>query len=645
MLQFFRSFFSSKVGVGVTLAIVGIIGLSFALGDVSSSGSFGGVSGGDRAALVGGKRIGTAALSQAATAALDDARQKDPRATMQALIAQGGLSDVLEQLIDRAAIAAFGESHGIVAGSRLVDSEIAKIGAFRGVDGNFSEDAYRQVLQQRGLNDGQVREDIGSGLIARQILVPAAFGAKFPRDMALRYAALLREHRIGAIALLPSAAFAPKTPPSDAEIKTYYDNHRNAYLRPERRVIRFASFDESALKNVAAPTDAEIAARYSANRAQYAASETRQITQLILPTEAGARAVLAEVAGGKSLEAAATAKGLSTAKLDKLAKPALLTQSSQAVADATFATAKGKIAGPLKSSLGWHLMRIDGIEAKPARTLDEVRGELTTALAAEKRRTALTDFSARIEEEFDNGGTLADVAKELGLTISQTQPLTADGAVYGKPGEQAPEVLKLIIQTAFAMDSEGQAQLAEIVAGKTFLVFDVGSIAVSAPAPLAEIKAGVAGDLALQKGSVAARAAADKVLAAARKGTDLGAAMTAIGVAMPPVDRVDMGRQELAANGQQVPAPLALLFSMAEGTVKLLPGPRNRGYYVVSLKDIVPGTVAANDPVIAAAQRELGQLTAREYAEALRRAIRAEVGVSRNETAIGAVSRQLTGGN
>lgn len=645
MLQFFRSFFSSKIGVGITLAIVGIIGLSFALADVSGSGSFGGVAGGDRVALVGGKRIGTAALSQAATAALDDVKAKDPRATMQSLIAQGGLADVLEQLIDRAAIAAFGEKHGIIAGSRLVDSEIAKIGAFRGVDGNFSDDAYRQVLLQRGLNDAQVRDDIGSGLIARQILVPAAFGAKFPRDMALRYATLLKERRTGAIALLPSAAFAPQAPPSDAEIKAYYESHRTAYLRPERRTIRFASFDEGALKTVPTPTDAEIAARYNANRAQYAASETRQVTQLILPTEAGARAVLAEVAGGKSLEAAATAKGLSTAKLDRLAKVALASQSSQVVADATFSAARGQLAGPLKSGLGWHLMRVDAVEAKPGRTLDQVRGELVAALAVEKRRAALTDFSARIEEEFDNGGTLADVAKELGLTLSQTQPLTADGAVYGKPNERAPDVLVRIIQTAFAMDSEGQAQLAEIEAGKTFLVFDVNSIAASAPAPLAEIKAGVAADVALQKGSVAARAAAEKVLAAARKGTDLGAAMAAIGVAMPPVDRVEMGRQELAADGQQVPAPLALLFSMAEGTVKLLPGPRNRGFYVVALKDIVPGTVAADDPVIAAAQRELGQLMAREYAEALRRAIRTEVGVSRNETAIGAVSRQLTGGN
>ncbi len=645
MLQFIRSFFSSKIGIAVTLALVGIIGLSFALADVSGSGSFGGVAGGDRVALVGDKRIGTAALSQAATSALDGAREKDPKVTMQALIARGGLNDVLEQLIDRAAIAVFGEQHGIIAGSRLVDSEIAKIGAFRGLDGNFSDDAYRQVLQQRGLNDAQVRDDIAAGLVARQILVPAAFGATFPRDMALRYAALLKERRVGAIALLPSAAFAPQSPPSDAEIKNYYDSHRNAYLRPERRTIRFASFDESALKNVAAPTDAEIAARYNANRAQYAASETRQVTQLILPTEAGARAVLAEVAGGKSLETAATAKGLSTARLDKLVKPALGAQSSQAIAEATFAASRGKIAGPLKSSLGWHLMRIDGIDTKPARTLDQVRGELTTTLAAAKRRAALTDFSARIEEQFDNGGNLADVAKELGLTISQTQPLTADGAVYGKPGEQAPPVLARIIQTAFAMEGEGQPQLAEIEAGKTFLVFDVGSLAASAAAPLAEIKAGVAGDLALQKGSVAARVAADKVLAAARKGTDLGAAMAAIGVAMPPVDRVDMNREQLAANGQQVPAPLALLFSMAEGTVKLLPGPRNRGYYVVALKDIVPGNVAANDPVIAAAQRELGQLAGREYAEALRRAIRAEVGVSRNETAIGAVSRQLTGGN
>ena len=53
----------------------------------------------------------------------------------------------------------------------------------------------------------------------------------------------------------------------------------------------------------------------------------------------------------------------------------------------------------------------------------------------------------------------------------------------------------------------------------------------------------------------------------------------------------------------------------------------------------------AADPVIAAAQRELGMMAGREYAEALRRAIRAEVGVEKNPDGVRAVRSRLDGGN
>ena len=153
--------------------------------------------------------------------------------------------------------------------------------------GKFSEATFRQALQQRGISEKLVRMDLEQGLVARQILVPAAFGAVVPRELATRYATLLREHRTGAIAILPSAAFAPATPPTEAELSAFYAKSKDRFIRPERRVVRYATFGEESLKTVPAPTEDQIAARYNAAKAQYSASETRKITQMIVPTEAG----------------------------------------------------------------------------------------------------------------------------------------------------------------------------------------------------------------------------------------------------------------------------------------------------------------------------------------------------------------------
>ena len=645
MLEFFRSFMKSKLGVAITLGFVGLIALAFASGDILSFGSMGGASAGTTVASAGNRKINASSLDFFARRALDQAKRRDAKLTLRTLVAAGGLEQVLEGLIDNAAMAAFGEKTGIIAGDRLVGSELSKESAFRGSNGNFDETAYRAALGQQGFSDQVYRQLISDQLVSQQIQVPAAFGAHVPNELVVRYAALLTETREGSIALIPSAAFAPKNPPADADLAKYYAAHRDAYARPERRTIRYVSFDDKVLKTVPVPTDAEVLAKYNTGKAKYAASETRKLTQLVLSSQAAANEVLAGLGKGVSLEQAALSKKLATAQIPSITKETFSGQNSAAVGDAVFAAEKGKVVGPVKGGLGWYVVKVEGIDRKPGKTLDQARGEIITELSGLKKRAALADFSAKIEGEFDGGSALSDVAKELGAEIKQTEALTADGKIYGKPEQVLPPEIQRVVQTAFLMEQEGQPQLAEVDPGKTFIVFDVTNIQQTAPAPLNDIKPQVIADYQMVKGEAAARAAAAKVEIAGRKGGDLGPAMAALGVPLPPVDKVSMMRADIRRYGPQVPPPLALLFSMAQGTVKQMAAPNNRGWYIVALKTITPGKVDPKDPGLARASQELGALAGREYAEQLRRAIRADVGAKTEDANVKALGRQLSGNN
>lgn len=642
MLQFFRNFFQSRIGIVVTLGFVGLIALAFAAGDIMGNGNFGGVGSHD-VATVGKQKLGAAELSRSLANALERARQQNPGLTMRNLVDGDGVEPVLDSMIDRTAIAEFGRAHDLVAGKRLVDSELTKIPGLQGLDGKFSQATYRQLLAQRQLTDADVRGDLATGLIARQVMMPAQFGATVPAGLAARYASLLAERRIGSIGIVPSVAFAPKTPPTDGELAAWYAANKARFTRPERRVIRWATFGDSAVKSLPSPTEAEIAARYEADKAKYAASESRRLTQLVLPTEAAAKAVAAEVAGGAALSAAAKSKGLATATIGPVERAAYASQSSKAAADAVFTAARGALVGPVKGSLGWMLVRVESVEARPARTLQQVHGEITAALAADRRRAALTDLATRIEEQFDKSGALGDAARDLGVTVQSSPAMTADGRVFGSPGVAAPAAITPVIQAAFAMEAEQKPQLAEIEPGKTFMIFDVNRIEPAAAPPLAEVKGDVTAALLLEKGVAAAKAGALKALAAAKAGKDLPAALASLGVALPPPSPIAMTRQQLSASGR-TPPPLALLFSMAQGTTKLLPAPRNAGWFVVQLKSIEPGQVPPGSPLLAETANEVSRLAGQEYVDALRLAIRAEVGVKRNDKAVKAVVSQVLGG-
>lgn len=640
MLQFFRNFFKSKLGIPVTLAFLVLIGVAFASADVATTGTFGGVSGGDRVAVVGDQRISASDFSAAMTTALENERQQNPTLTMDVFIAQGGMERVLNQLLQRTAVSEYAREHGLRAGDRLIDSEIVQIPAFRGADGQFDSEAFQAALRQRGLSEALVRRDLAAGLFARQVLLPATYGTAVPESIAQRYARLLRERREGAIAVLPSSAFAPEGDPTAEQLQAYYSENSSEYVRPERRVIRYATFGEEALGELPAPTDAQIAARYEQNRAQYAASESRSFTQLVVPTEAAAKAIIGQVSGGTSLSAAARASGLATTSVGPVTKAELASQTSQEIAAAAFAADEGAIAAPVRGGLGWYVLRVDEIERTPARSLAEVSGEISETLAAEQRRTAFLDLAARIEEELDEGRSLTQIAEELELELQTTSPITADGRVYGT-NETAPEVLAPALRTAFEMEVE-EPQLAEVEPGETFLVFGVSDVTPSAVAPLAEIREDVVADWRRSEGAERAKAAAQRVMQRVEQGRTLAEALAAEDVELPPVDEVDMGREELA-RAQQVPPVLALLFSMAEGTVKRLEAPQDEGWFVVRLADVVVPELEEGDPLIGATRQQLAGVFGDEYAEQLVLAAEREVGVERNQPAIEAVARQLTG--
>lgn len=622
MLQFFRSLLKSKIGAIVGLVVLAIIALSFVAGDITGSNGMGG-SGGSTVAEVGDEEVTSADLNREANEALQRVRQQQPTMSMSGFIAQGGLGILLGDLIDLKALFAFGQEHGIVAGDRLIDSELQRAG-----------------IQQQGIP----RDSVAGRLIARQVLAPSELGMMMPREMAWRYGQLLSERRTGSVAVLPSLAFAPAKAPTNAELTAFYRAHTSDFIRPERRVIRYATFGADAVKNVPEPTAAEIAQRYQANQAQYAAIERRAVTQLVVPTEAAAKAIVAEVSGGKALEAAAAQKGLTAAKLAPMSKQDLAAQSSPAVADAVFGAAQGKLV-TARSPLGWYVARVEAIDQRPARSLDQVRGEIAAALATEKRRNALSDFLAKVEEQFEGGANLPEVAKSLGLQVQSTPAITANGAVYQKPSETVSPALRPVLQTAFAMQ-ENEPQVAEAEAGVTFVVYDVTEIAPSAPAPLNEIVGDVKVAYALDKGAEAAKAQAQKIQAALRKGEKLEAALAKLGKQLPPVERVGMTRpqlQQIQRSGRPVPPPIGLMFSMAKGTVKVQEAPQKRGWFVVVLDTIEPGKIDRNDPQVAAAQRELGRVAGGEYSEALRKAVTKSVGVERNPTAFKALSDELSG--
>lgn len=641
MISFFRKFFQSKVGVGITLAFLGLIAIAFASSDVANTGMFGGVTGGDRVAVVGERRISTSDLTTSANNALQQARAENPTLTMEAFVAQGGLDDVLDQMVSRSAIAEFARSIGLRAGNRLVDSEIVNIPAFQGLDGNFSAEAFRAALRREGLTESTVRDDLAMGLYARQLILPIGYGAVLPDSVTRRYAQLINDTRIGSAAALPASAFAPEGEPTQQQLQAYYDENRADYIRPERRTLRYVTFGIDAVGELPPVTDEQIARRYQRDAEVYSASEQRDFTQLVVPTEAAAQAVIDEVRGGVSLEASARSKGLSTVSLTELDRAALESRASDEVAEAAFEGDEGDLVGPVRGELGWYILRVDDVTRVSGQTLEQASEGIRQQLQEERRRLALNELTEQLEDDFADGRSLSEAAEDLGLEISSTPPITADGRIYGTQ-ETAPPQLARVIDFAFEMEEGSDPVLTEVVPGEQFLMFEVDSVTRSATAPLDEIREDVVAAWRRDQGMAAAAAAASRILERMEGGSTLAEAVAAEDVSLPSPEPLRMNRRQLAEQGQLSRASL-LFFSMAEGTAKRVRVPEANTWFVMALDEIETTDLDEGDPVIVSTRQQLAQAAGEEYLQQFLSGAEETFEVETNQVAIDAVRAQLTG--
>jgi peptidyl-prolyl cis-trans isomerase D len=646
MMGSFRRMLGSRVGAALALAFVALVGFAFAAGDISqqSSGNLFGQSAGT-AATVGDSTITTAELQDRVQRVLQMNQRDQPDLTLDRLVAEGGVREVLDQLVGGLSLTEFGKAHGMVPGKALVDAEIAQVPAFQDATGKFNQAQFRQVLQNERISEAALRADIMRQIMQRHLLQPAGAAAKAPDAMVQRYATMLLEQRKGTIAAIPSTAFLPEKRPDDAVLARYYASVGQRFALPEQRRMRYALVDLSHFADSARPSEAEIAQYYQANASRYAATETRSVQQLILISEGAAKSMAASLGTKGSLENAAKSAGLETKAIGPLSKSGMAAATSEAAANAIFAAAPGALAGPVKTGLGWALFKVSAVKTVPARSLDSIRGEIVAELSQTKARQALSDLANKLDGAIGDGATFDDVVKSNGLTIVESPALTAEGRDLAAPAEQPDPALVPVAKAGFVMEQGDDPQVIQVIPDQRIALVTIAEVIPAGPPPLAQVRPLVERAYLLAEGAAQARKLAETLRAKIDQGQPIGQAVAGAGTALPAVSEVSAQRADISQAGKQVPAHMVALFSMKKGKTQLITLQGDQGYLILHLDEIIPGDAANNPQLLAATGSGLSNVLGDEYGRQFLRAIETDVGVERNAAAIARIESEMRKAN
>lgn len=644
MLSFFRRGAMAKIMLAVLfLSLVAIVITGFGTSGMGGLGGLGGLRAGTIAS-VGGERLKSDRLRDETQRQFERLRRDQPELDMATFLRQGAIEEVLGQLIDITATTVFGREHGMGVSRQMLDREIAGIPAFQDLAGRFDDATFRRVLVQEKLTEQQLRDDLETRLIQRQLILPAAGSAHVPNAIAQQYASLLLETRSGIVGAVPSSAMGPGAEPGEAELAGFYRSNQGRYTIPERRVIRYALFGPEQVAAQSQPTDAEIQAAYRGNPA-YAARETRSLSQVVLQNEAAARALAQKVAGGTAFAAAAAQAGFapSDIALGITSREAFAAKSSPQVAAAAFGAARGATVGPVRSPFGWHVVRVDDVIVSPARPLAAVRGVIAAQIQQRKATNAVNDLATKIENAIGDGATFDEIAAAQKLAVKETAPVTSTGAAPETAGWQAPPELQPLLEGAFAMEPGEDPAVETVQENQRFALVAVTRAVPAAAPPLARIRDRVKADLIVRRASERARAVASAIVARINAGMPPARAFAEAQVKLPPVQNLTATRRDIARKDAQVPPPMAMMFSLPRGKARILAAPGGRGWFVVYLDRIVPGDARKEPGLIGAVRGQFAQILGDEYAQQFTAAIRGALNVKRNDSAVRKVKDELLG--
>jgi len=652
MLTLIRRITFSKVGVVITMAILVLIAISFGIG-----GNFTGMGGGltgDSVATVGKEDITVSELRRRTDVEMQNIRQQQPNVDVVQFVNSGGVENTLEGIINSTALAQFANLQGMVASKQLVDGRIASAPDFKGVDGKFSQTLYDQFLATGHMSDRQIHDQVALSALTQHIIMPTAgnpqipgFGAsQVPTGVALPYASLELEKRGGQLGFIPTPAVGKGAPPTDAEIAAFYKRNLARYTVPERRSVRYALVTPDMLKAAATPTEAEIAAAYQKGRALYAATEKRDLAQVVVADQAAATALAAKVKAGAPIADAARAAGLEANALQAVDKAAFAKQSSPEIANAAFSAAKGAVVGPIRTGLGYAVLKVEGIQQIPAKSLEQARPELVKTLSTEKLQLVLTDLHDKIDDAIAHHATFDELIRDNKLTAAVSPPLLKTGTNPDDPNSKADPAFAQAVAAGFGSEMEDDPQIAPMGPDGSFAVVKLARVVPAAARPLAQIRETVAQDFIIDRAQRASRQVAIDVTARINKGMPIAQALAETKLQLPPlkpISDVERGQANAVPETDPRRGPLMLLFSMKAKSAKMLEAPGKAGWFVLYLDHVQPGNAGSVPQLLEQARSELGQATAREYALQFSEAVRRQLGVKKNAKAIADVKAGLTG--
>jgi peptidyl-prolyl cis-trans isomerase D len=334
-------------------------------------------------------------------------------------------------------------------------------------EGQTEEEVLKNVLMAQGMNEGELIESIRREMAGGLMIGSIKSGFSVISDPVLKdlYASQNEKRDVSFVTFLEKDSPEPAAP-SDEDLMKLYEAGKEEFAIPETRKLQLIRLRDENLRKMIEITDEELKNNYESYKDAYTTTAKHTLEQALTSDEAQAKKIFDAVKAGKSIEK--SVKDVTKTVIAYLGVQEFDdAQMVPELKDAVLKAKEGDLIGPVKTGLGWHVVRIQERTPEGTRPFEAVRDEIKKDLTENRLADAKYDAAGAIEDMLASGTPLVEIKKQSDIEVTDLPVINAFG--QGTDGKDAlkdyPKNAASILENGFKIAEGETSTMAEMPDG------------------------------------------------------------------------------------------------------------------------------------------------------------------------------------
>jgi peptidyl-prolyl cis-trans isomerase D len=352
---------------------------------------------------------------------------------------------ILDRLIASRLIQQYAKKLGLTVSLDRVYDEIRQTDAFKNADGEYDPEVFKRLLARAGYRPESYVAGRQTDMAIAQLAALAESELALEREVE-EFLQLQYQKRSGRWLALDASLLEPQFSfdgaDGEAELKAYYEAHKDDYKVPEQVRVAYIELNSDELAKSIPVTEDELKAYYDKHLDQFGTPEERRAAHILVAVpqdadkeakakaRAKAESILKKLQAGENFAELAKTMSDDPGSAEKGGDLGFFGKGimDPAFEEAVFSLKKGEMSSIVETPFGFHIIKLIDIKPAHAEPFEKVKEDVRHRLQKEKADLAFLEKKELLAEKaFEIADSLEEAAEAVGVTIKHSPPITREG--------------------------------------------------------------------------------------------------------------------------------------------------------------------------------------------------------------------------